>query len=356
MDPGQPPPLPPYAEPPHGAYPPALPAGYSAPAGYPAPPVPGPYYVPPFAPLPYAGPPRPPRVWTAFVAYIVAFVGGFGAASVVAASLAIAIHGIEVFDRTSDAGADVEALMMEPEILLPTVLVMQIGLVAVAISGAALSPVPWRRRLRLVKPRLPWYGYPILLVGTYAFGWASGIVIELLDVGDEGALEQFAEAVTGLHGWMLVATALVIGLAPGFGEELLFRGYIQTRLVQRWPRLLAVGVTSVLFGVIHMDLVQGTFAVCMGLWLGEVADRTGSLWPAIVCHAFNNSMATVMGAVFGSEAEAVDPGAGYWIWLGILGAVFLLAMVYLLRRPVVPVEDGPIATPTPPPYPIANPV
>jgi hypothetical protein len=323
------------------------------PAGYPAPPVPGPYYVPPFAPLSYAGSPRPPRAWTVFVAYIVAFVGGFGTASVVAASLAIAIHGIEVFDHTTEVGADVATLMMEPEILLPTVLVMQIVLVAVAITGAALSPVPWRRRLRLVKPRLPWYGYPILLIGTCAIGWASGIVIEMLDVGQEGALEQFAEAVTGLHGWMLVATALVIGLAPGFGEELLFRGYIQTRLVQRWPRLLAIGVTSILFGIIHMDLVQGTFAVFLGLWLGEVADRTGSLWPAIACHAFNNTVATVMGALYGSEAEAeaidAGAGAGYWMSLGVIGAVFLLALFYLLRRPVVAVETTltPAATGSP---------
>ena len=51
------------------------------------------------------------------------------------------------------------------------------------------------------------------------------------------------------------------GLGPGFGEELLFRGYIQTRLRQRWPRLVALAVTACLFGFIHFDLVQGAFAV-----------------------------------------------------------------------------------------------
>ena len=41
-------------------------------------------------------------------------------------------------------------------------------------------------------------------------------------------------------------------------------------------------------------------------WLGEVADRTGSIWPAIVCHVFNNAVATIMAGVFGIDHRA-DP-------------------------------------------------
>lgn len=332
MEPGQPPPLPTFAPPPIPGAPTS--AAQSNPG---APDVPPSY-------LPYATRefvPGPPRVWTPFVAYFVALVGGFAVAMTIAVTIALAIYG-------QDATDDFESLVMEPEILLPTVVGMQLVLAAVAMTGAALSPVPWRRRLRLLKPRLPWYGYPVLAAGTYALGWASAIVIEMLGFGDVGALEDFSQAIVGLDGWLLVTTAAVVGLAPGFGEELLFRGYIQTRLVRRWPRLLAVAVTSVLFGVIHMDLVQGTFAIFLGLWLGEVADRTGSIWPAIVCHVFNNAVATIMAGVFGSEAQAVEgvSGAGdYWVGLGLVGAAFLAAWVYLRRRPVVPTEKAPAPVP-----------
>jgi len=55
-------------------------------------------------------------------------------------------------------------------------------------------------------------------------------------------------------------------------------------------------VTSLLFGLNHWDLVQGTFAVAIGIYLGYLTERTGTIWPAIFCHAANNSLATLAAA------------------------------------------------------------
>jgi membrane protease YdiL (CAAX protease family) len=107
--------------------------------------------------------------------------------------------------------------------------------------------------------------------------------------------------------------------------------------------MVAVPVASVLFGIIHFDWVQGSFAVFLGLWLGEITDRTGSVWPAVVGHAVNNAGATVMGALMGTDASSVTSSPGWELAVSV--PLFLLCLLYLLRRPVVPV--GPVS-PAPP--------
>lgn len=384
--PHQPPPSPadpyaqspnPYAQP-HDPFAPGLPAGAPPVPGYP----PGTGYPPPYGGL-YAPPPAPPRVWPVFVAYLIAFGPGCIAGVFVAIVAALIIHGPQAFQSgppvpsdpdstygagstTAPAAVDPEAMMREPGILLPMLLTLQLVLLAVSLAGGILSPTPLKRRLRLVRAVLPWYGYAIVAVGTLAFGYSSGVLIELLGLGEEGVLEEFEKAIAGMRGVTLFLTALVIGLGPAFGEEFLLRGYMQTRLAQRWTRMTALFITSLLFGVLHMDLVQGTMAVGMGLFLGEVADRTGSIWPAVAGHAFNNTVATVIGAYFGGLTSA-DPAAGdvaagtAWQALLVSVPVFLLCLLYVLRRPVAPTPYEPPPaplTPAPPVYmpPTAGPV
>lgn len=347
MDPSQPPPVPlnPYDAP---APPPGAPSMQGYPPGY----VPGgPSYEVAYATPPWALPGKP-RIWTVFVAFVAAFGPGCIAAGVVAVGMAVVLHGRDVLDPSAPEHQErIEGLIREPPIFLPMLLATQVVLTGVALCAAYLSPTPLTRRLRLGRPKLPWYGYPILALGTLALGYTFGVLIELLGFGDQGVLKEFETVMTGLRGGVLIAAAAVIGLAPGFGEELLFRGYIQTRLQQRWRRLVALLVTSFLFGLIHFDPVQSTMAVGLGMWLGELADRTGSIWPAVVGHAFNNAVATVMSALIPPETDTADA----WVMLMVTVPVFALCLVYLLRRPVMPVEVDVPPTAPPPDFAVESP-
>ena len=335
MDPSPPTPTPPTPPPPDS--PPAPPLLDFPPAYSEAlPPAPA-------QPLFYPVPRPPPRVWTVFVAFAVALGVGIVVAGLVALAVAVALEGPGVME-----GPDrLEAVLARPPVLLSSLFATQVVLTGVALSGALLSPTPLRRRLRLGAAVLPWYGYGVVVLGTVALAYTSSIVIEMLGLGDQGVLEEFERSVAGMRGALLVLAAAVIGLAPGLGEELLFRGYIQTRLRQRWPRLLALAITSLLFGIIHLDPIQGTFAMLMGLWLGEVTDRAGSIWPAVVAHTVNNAGATVLGALAGAhEAGETAPIEAPWFLIVSL-PLLALCLLYVLRRPVLPPEEPPEA-PLPP--------
>lgn len=83
--------------------------------------------------------------------------------------------------------------------------------------------------------------------------------------------------------------ALVI-LAP-FAEEVLFRGYLLGKLRKHVPLWVAILITSLLFGAVHMAWNVGidVFALSIVLCLLRVTSR--SLWPSILLHMLKNGIA-----------------------------------------------------------------
>jgi membrane protease YdiL (CAAX protease family) len=75
-----------------------------------------------------------------------------------------------------------------------------------------------------------------------------------------------------------------------------------TRLREHWGGARAVVVSAACFGVLHVDPngIHMTLAFVMGLYLGFVAERTGSTLPAIVCHVVNNIAYTLQTALGGT--------------------------------------------------------
>ena len=124
----------------------------------------------------------------------------------------------------------------------------------------------------------------------------------------------------------------IMGLAF-FGpllEEVLFRGAIQGALMRYfgrpWP---AIVVAALVFGVFHMNPVQIVYATLLGIVLGWIYYRTGSLLSVIVGHVLNNSLAVVTTVAFGAtEEQAVANSTA-----GIAGFVlFAVLSVYLAMK------------------------
>ncbi|HEV2360945.1 MAG TPA: CPBP family intramembrane glutamic endopeptidase [Acidimicrobiales bacterium] len=103
------------------------------------------------------------------------------------------------------------------------------------------------------------------------------------------------ELTSGVSGWQLaVLGALVCVGAPLF-EELFFRGLLLRALLGRFSGLgkalgpgVAIGITAVVFGLVHFEALQFLGLAGFGAVLCLLAWRTGRLGPGIVAHsAFN---------------------------------------------------------------------
>jgi membrane protease YdiL (CAAX protease family) len=87
-----------------------------------------------------------------------------------------------------------------------------------------------------------------------------------------------------------LVSVTVIALLPGMGEELVMRGVLLPALVAPLGPAAAVGGSALLFASIHLDPYRFAFTLAIGLVLGVVRLRTGSLWFPIVAHVTLNTL------------------------------------------------------------------
>jgi hypothetical protein len=86
---------------------------------------------------------------------------------------------------------------------------------------------------------------------------------------------------------------LLIVIAAPISEEICFRGMLYGGLRERLPRLAAALIAGLIFGGLHA--LTGVTAVPPLIFFGFVLcllyEKTGSIWPCILLHMLNNSVA-----------------------------------------------------------------
>ena len=138
-----------------------------------------------------------------------------------------------------------------------------------------------------------------MLVGGGLFVLGAAVLLAVRGTHVSAEAQSLAEKLLAMMrdrpiwlSWALIA------VLPAIGEELLFRGWVQSALVGAWPsrgRLVAgVVAQAACFAVFHLlpERMPQTFA--LGLVAGVLTVATRSLLPAIACHAAHNSMPLLM--------------------------------------------------------------
>ena len=91
-----------------------------------------------------------------------------------------------------------------------------------------------------------------------------------------------------------VALLLIVGLAP-VGEELLFRGALQSNISSRWGDTWAIVLTGFFFGLMHFESWTSVPPlIVFGMVLSWWRVRTGWLVFPVVAHFTNNTLAMVL--------------------------------------------------------------
>ncbi|PTB98033.1 hypothetical protein C9994_00310 [Marivirga lumbricoides] len=114
--------------------------------------------------------------------------------------------------------------------------------------------------------------------------WARNMEDQLLEVTQ--ALSSYANLSE-----MLVAM-LVIGILPAIGEELIFRGLLQNKLlVVSKNAHLAIWVTAIIFGAFHMQFFGVVPRILLGALFGYIYYYSGNIWYPVIAHFINNGLA-----------------------------------------------------------------
>jgi sodium transport system permease protein len=130
---------------------------------------------------------------------------------------------------------------------------------------------------------------------------------------------------------------LLIGALAGICEETLFRGPIQVGFLRRMPMWTAIIITAILFAAAHLDIWGMPIRTLLGVVLGWIVVRTGSIFPAMLMHGAFDATQLLMTShqlkQLGSEKLAQIAGAQQGIeihgWM-LAGAALLIGIGLVL--------------------------
>lgn len=103
-------------------------------------------------------------------------------------------------------------------------------------------------------------------------------------------------------------------------EEIIFRGFI-LKSMQKYGNLTAIIVSSILFSMFHLNLVQFINPVLMGIVLSFITIKSKSIFPAMIAHIFNNTIALIATGLVSLKMPLVQ---------GLFGSVYLLLGILAL--------------------------
>ena len=151
--------------------------------------------------------------------------------------------------------------------------------------------------------------------------------------------KEHSEKIKTIPIWSIV---LMLGVIPAFCEECFFRGFLLRSLMKHQSPWSAILVTALCFGVFHIlaasviSLDRFMPTMLMGLVLGFVCWKTGSIIPSIVLHCIHNTTVSLLG-VYHEKIDQISwlpftsESVPWWIYVvsAVSGAIGLW-LIYVL--------------------------
>lgn len=169
-----------------------------------------------------------------------------------------------------------------------------IGLLQLVIGVGAIVLPLWAL-LRLTRLRTS--DLRVLLPAPWSPAFCLSVFLGLANLANLGGallshllgLEN-TTSILPSEGAELVVQFLVLCLMPAVTEELFFRGALQG-LLRPCGSAAAIFGPALLFALLHLDPIQGLTALVCGVFLGWLAERSGSILPGMLLHFVNNCLA-----------------------------------------------------------------
>lgn len=127
---------------------------------------------------------------------------------------------------------------------------------------------------------------------------------------------------------------ITIAMIAPICEEITFRdaiqGYLHRNGYKAWHCIVA---SSLIFGIVHMNPAQIPFAFMMGMFLGWLYYKTGSIMPGVVCHIMNNGMAVASMLLFDKD-DSIHSEIGYsgLTAVVIASGIIFAVLAYMLNK------------------------
>ena len=131
--------------------------------------------------------------------------------------------------------------------------------------------------------------YALLVAATIGAVIGFNLLFELLGVTNKS--EAYTEVVSQQYSAHFIVGILVFGFISPIAEELLFRGVIYGYLRRFMDLKLAIALSALIFGVYHMNYVQGIYGFLIGCLMAYAYEYFGEFKMAVFVHVASNVLA-----------------------------------------------------------------
>ncbi|NLB29118.1 MAG: CPBP family intramembrane metalloprotease [Clostridiales bacterium] len=199
-------------------------------------------------------------------------------------------------DMSANAGFDISGIMETAmqSIMRDALLILLLGYIA---ALAVFIPIWLKTKGRYPRWNGGKFSVPVALCSA---GVAIGLNIVLSAVitftGLAEMFETYESVVDVVSGGSLAVQIIAVGFIGPIAEELCFRGVTLSRMANGsvW---LAVVIQAVLFGIVHLNILQGSYAALLGVFLGFLTVRYRSIVYALIAHIAFNLYTVLLSAV-----------------------------------------------------------
>jgi membrane protease YdiL (CAAX protease family) len=165
---------------------------------------------------------------------------------------------------------------------------------------------------------------------TIGAGYAVNLVVRLI-FGD--LLNRFTETEAQVPHTTagIILYFVMISVLPAVFEEWAFRGVLLRSLLP-FGKMFALTVSSVTFGMMHVNPPQAVFATCFGFLAGFIYIKTGSIWYGALIHLLNNAFSTLMG--FSVAYKGLESPSSTILSMVVIAVLvcFVVALVIFIRK------------------------
>ena len=199
---------------------------------------------------------------------------------------------------------------------------------------------PAQERVAITSAFHPWIILALLLLSV-GLQYVISYLMNFIGMLRPDWMQSYSELIdTAGIGTLSPLTIIYAILIAPVSEELIFRGVTLGYAKKVLPVTGAVCLQAFLFGVFHLNMIQGIYAAILGLFIGYLKEAGGSIAIPIVFHAFFNTFGSFAGA--GMYYHMEQPFF-FLLWLTV-GVLLTYAGIFLFQHGVAVRDQKAAAT------------
>ena len=146
------------------------------------------------------------------------------------------------------------------------------------------------------KHHLNWrdFAYAAIMIIGFRLAFDNSLTLWISKISMPNFIDEAFEELTSSPIILIFSAAIV---APIY-EEIIFRGILLKGMAKKINPTIALVVSALLFALVHMNIPQGINAFLLGLVIGFIYLKMGSIYLSIFAHFINNFLALSVSSLF----------------------------------------------------------